>query len=57
MSVTIILPITDSDCQVCERRHHEQLSLLAEVRCDLLEDCVCPECGCTFSLAVESDHA
>lgn len=41
-----------SDCETCERRYREQWALLTEVKCGLLENIVCQECGREFRLFV-----
>lgn len=51
------IPIEDtSDCETCERRHKAQLEMLTEVKCKVLRNVTCRECGRTFSLLVAEDR-
>ena len=51
----VAIPIEDdSDCAACTARHASQGELLREVRCDLLTDLTCQECGRTIDVFVEA---
>lgn len=45
----------DSDCATCTKRHEGVMEMLSDVKCDVLSDLTCPECGRTYSLLVQSD--
>lgn len=42
-----------SDCETCQKRNAESLAMLTTVRCKVLENCQCQECGREFALFVE----
>jgi hypothetical protein len=44
----------DSDCVTCTARHEAEFEMLTEVKCDILEDIVCRECGRTITIFVEA---
>jgi hypothetical protein len=52
------LEIQDTaDCQTCEARHVTELELLSKVKCTILENIICPECGHEFSLVIEESQS
>lgn len=43
-----------SDCETCTKRDEGVLEMLAQVKCDVLTDLQCPECGRTYNLFVHA---
>lgn len=44
-----------SDCAACTKREEGELELLVAVKCDLISDVQCPECGRTVAFFVPSE--
>lgn len=44
-----------SDCETCTKRDEGVLEMLAQVKCDVLQDLQCPECGRTYDLFVQAE--
>ena len=45
----------DSDCATCTERHKKTFKMLAEVKVGFLDNLQCPECGRSYSLAIEAE--
>jgi len=51
MQKMIIEDVTD--CKTCTEREFGELEFLAEVKCSVLTDVICSECGRSFTLLIE----